>query len=193
MTPQLQMAIRMLQTPASELGAFVDELRATAPDSFVELPVGEPDPYDELERAAAIDEEREPYFLLDDSPLPAVATGTPDVWVFGNPPQARANGRAFPRFQVVDGNRDARWLVRAFRQRAKTYERVVSAMLALRPAIAIAMQPEQIEPVKIRDVAEAVGMHESTIDRVARACRFQTIHGLVAFAVTRGRLGFRGV
>jgi len=42
-------------------------------------------------------------FLADPPPFPALVA---DVWVYGNPPEVRANGFAFPRFKVVGGDRD---------------------------------------------------------------------------------------
>jgi hypothetical protein len=197
MTPQLQMAIRLLATPTRELPALIAEWQETHPGTIAPLGPGEVDPYDERERELAAEEEFEPFFYCEDEPLPQLGA---DVWVFGNPPRARANGRALPRFKAVFDDaamtrsavdaRQASWLVRALRQRARTYERIVAAVVGLRPRLAIAPDPSEIEPVAVRDVAEAVGMHESTIGRVAAACRFQTLHGVMRFDGEGKRLGF---
>lgn len=197
MTPQLQMAIKLLSTPSSELRAMIDTWRAEHPGAVAELAVGKADPYDAFETAAAIEDGRPPFLLVDDAPLPAIEGPPIDVWVHGNPPQARANGRAFPRLEVVteeaEALREAMWLVRALRQRARTYEAVVRAALELRPALATSTSPDKLEPIKVRAIADAIDMHESTITRVTSACRFQTIHGAIRFVTKRGKLAFSPV
>jgi DNA-directed RNA polymerase specialized sigma54-like protein len=75
--------------------------------------------------------------------------------------------------------------------RAKTYERVVGDVLAQRPNLATALDPTFLPAVKIRDIAEHIGMHESTITRVAGAVQFRTLHGLWAFEVAKGKLSVR--
>ncbi len=197
MTPQLQTAIRLLATPARALPALIAEWQASHPGSIAELEVGEPDPYDERERELAAEEQVEPFFYHDDEPFPQLGA---DVWVFGNPPEARANGRGLPRLKAVFDDaaltrsaadvRQASWLVRGLRQRARTYEHVVAAVLRVRPQLATAPDPAEVEPVTVELVAEAVGMHESTIRRVAAACRFQTLHGVMRFVAQGKRLGF---
>jgi DNA-directed RNA polymerase specialized sigma54-like protein len=197
MTPQLQVAIRLLGTPTRALPAVIEEWRESHPGSIAELEPGEVDPYDEREREQAAEEGFEPFFYYEEEPFPQLGA---DVWVFGDPPQARANGRGLPRLQAVFDDlamtrsaadvRQASWLVRGLRQRARTYEQVVAAVIGLRPALATAPDPSQIEPVSFGEVADAVGMHESTIRRIAMACRFQTVHGVMRFSGDSKRLGF---
>jgi len=194
MTPQLQMAIKLLGMPSRDVAAMLDTWRAEHPGSVDELPIGVPDPGDEHERTQAAENEVEPWFFPPDGEQPLSPVET-DVWIYGNPPQARAHGRAFPRLVVVatepDGRREAMWLVRALRQRAKTYERVVATTVALWPELATALDPTVLAPIKIRDVAERMGMHESTITRVAGAAQFRTLHGLFAYAVAKSKLTVR--
>jgi DNA-directed RNA polymerase specialized sigma54-like protein len=197
MTPQLQMAIRLLATPTSALPALIDEWREQHPGSIAELEPGEIDPYDQRELELAGEEGFQPFFYFDEEPLPQRGA---DVWVFGNPPRARINGRALPRLKAVFDDaamtrsaadiRQASWLVRGLRQRARTYERVVAAVIGIRPQLAVAPEPSEVEPVPIAVVAETVGMHASTIGRVAGVCRFQTLHGVMRFVTTGNRLGF---
>lgn len=179
LTPQLQLAIKLLGMPTAHLITVIEEWRAERPGVVIEVPPGEVDPADELERVLAAEEERPAFVFITHAPLPALGA---DVWVFGNPPEVHANGRAFPRLKVVSGDReqqrDAAWLIRALRQRAKSYEKVVRGMLAHRPKLAIAIEPTEIEPVAIKDLCEATQMHESTIGRVASACRWQNLHGV---------------
>jgi hypothetical protein len=198
MTPQLQLAIRLLGTPTRELPALIADWQVDHPGAVEELLPGEADPYDERELELAAEEEIEPWFYFEEEPfLPLGA----DVWVFGNPPRARANGRALPRLKAVFDDRtmtrsaadvrQATWLVRGLRQRARTFERITGAIVAARPQLAIAPDPALLAPVKVREVAEAVGMHESTIRRVVAVCRFQTLHGVTSFALSGDSIGFR--
>ena len=83
-----------------------------------------------------------------------------------------------------DRIRDASWLLRALRQRARTYEKVVGAIAELRPRLAIA---DKIDAVPVREIAEKIGMHESTITRVASAVRWQNRLGV--FGLAAGKRG----
>ena len=201
MTPQLQLAIRLLATPLGELPALLADWEARHPGAVTALAPGEVDPYDERERELAAEEpEAQPFFYYAEEPFPQLGA---DVWVFGNPPRARANGRALPRLKAVFDEaalsrsaadaRAASWLIRALRQRARTYEQIVAAVLGIRPRLAVAPDPSQVEPVTFGVVAEIVGMHESTIRHVAAACRFQTLHGVMRFTGTGKWLGFARV
>ena len=162
MTPQLQLALRLLETPTDKLDAIIARMREGLVD-------GDPDPSDD-----------DTWTYLDDPPFsPPIG----DVFVFGNPPQARANGCAFPRYRGT--TEESRWLVRALRQRAKSYEKVVGAIVGLRPQISIAMAGEKSEPVTARALAKQIDIHESTIGRVIRACRWQNVHGTFGFAMSK--------
>lgn len=197
MTPQLQLALRLLATPTRALPAMISEWQEAHPGSVIELEHGEADPYDAQERELAAENGFEPFFYFDEEPLPQLGA---DVWVFGDPPRARANGRGLPRFKAVFDDaamtrsaidvRQASWLVRGLRQRARTYEKIVGTVLSIRPQLATAPDPALIEPVTIRLVSESLEMHESTIRRAAAVCRFQTVHGVMRFTSEGGKLGF---
>lgn len=198
MTPQLQLALRLLATPLAALPAMLAEWQVVHPGAVAPLAPGEADPYDDRERElASEDPSTRPFFYYDEEPFPQLGA---DVWVFGNPPQARANGRALPRLRAVFDEaamtrsaadaRSASWLIRALRQRARTYEQIVAAVLGVRPRLAIAPDPSQIDPVTFGVIAEIVEMHESTVRRVAAACRFQTLHGVMRFTGDGKWLGF---
>ncbi len=167
MTPQLQLAIRMLSTPSGELAALI------APTPGVALEASDPDPLlvpHEVEDA--------PPWQFADVPVEITA----DVWLDGNPPQARANRRALPDLRIVEATRDTQWLVRALVQRARTFERVVDALARLRPRLAL---DGKIQPVPTREIAEAIGMHASTIERVAQVCTVQNRQRVLALAASR--------
>ncbi|MDQ3369820.1 MAG: hypothetical protein M3680_30750, partial [Myxococcota bacterium] len=124
---QQQMALELLSTRTTELLPMIDSWCETNPNCVEALAVEEADPEDsnELERSAG---DSRPFFFLDEAPMPPLGA---DVWIFGDPPQVRANGRAFPRLKVVTSDADAahaaRWLVRVLRRRARAYEAVVRA------------------------------------------------------------------
>lgn len=196
-TPQLQLAIRVLGMPTSALPQLLASWHDEYPGTIAELAPGEVDPYDERERELAVEEGTAPWFYFDEEPLPQLGA---DVWIFGDPPAVRANGRAHPRMKVafddsamtrsaIDARR-ASWLVRALRQRARTFEAVVAAVVARRPELATAPDPSGLPPVGLREIAGAVGMHESSIRRVVSVCRFQTPHGVMRFVATSAAAGF---
>jgi DNA-directed RNA polymerase specialized sigma54-like protein len=202
MTPQLQQAIRMLSMTQDELFAMVEEWRANHPGTLADLEPGEPDPLSPEEQAMADESGSPPWTYLTEPPLPP-ANPRPDVWVFGNPPQARANPAAVPRVKPIFDDesitrsaqdvREASWLARAIRQRARVMEKVVGQLAHAQPQLAVSIEPDKLEGVSVRDVAEAIGMHESTIKRIAPNTRYQTIHGVVQLVESKGKLKHRAL
>ncbi|MBA3818179.1 MAG: hypothetical protein H0X17_04760 [Deltaproteobacteria bacterium] len=188
---QQQMALELLSTRTTELLLVIDSWCETHPNCVEPLAVEEADPDDsnELERSAG---DSRPFFFLDETPMPPLGA---DVWIFGDPPQVRANGRAFPRLKVVTSDADAahaaRWLVRVLRRRARTYEALVRAAFERRPQLATVEDPATVEPVPIRELAEAAQLTEDAVSRIAAACRFQNVHGLMTFNEVSGSLQFR--
>ena len=61
--------------------------------------------------------------------------------------------------------RSAQWLIRSIDQRRKTIERVTECIVAKQRDF-FEKGIEYLKPMILRDVAEEVGMHESTISRV---------------------------
>ncbi len=73
--------------------------------------------------------------------------------------------------------RNAQWLIRAIEQRRKTIIRVAECIVEKqRPFFERGV--ECLKPMILRDVAEAVGMHESTISRVTTNKYMHTPQGL---------------
>jgi DNA-directed RNA polymerase specialized sigma54-like protein len=174
MTPQLQLAIRLLSTPSGDLNAMLDDLHG------LESTTGHVDPLLEAsdeERAVAA-EEGTPVWEFE-LPRPPGFTAGADVWIHGDPPIARACREALPHMRLAehaspDDAQKAAWFIRGLRQRAKTYERLVGALLASRPNLATIDDPQHFIPVPLRELAEATGLHESTITRAAAGCRIET-------------------
>ena len=109
----------------------------------------------------------------------------PDVWVHkvGDKYFVVANDDGMPRLKIssfyrtaMKGNsaareyiqnklRSAQWLIRSIDQRRKTIERVTECIVAKQRDF-FEKGVEYLRPMILRDVAEEVGMHESTISRV---------------------------
>ncbi len=124
-----------------------------------------------------------PFFASDNHPI------IPDVYVFKSDGQwvVRLNDDGMPRFRInsyyrrfLAGKRDpsdatrafldeklrsAQWLIRSIDQRNKTIVRVVESIVKTQePFFEHGIQ--YLKPMVLRDVAEDVSMHESTISRV---------------------------
>jgi DNA-directed RNA polymerase specialized sigma54-like protein len=178
MTPQLQQAIQLLSKPHAEAVALLREKAS----GLRELGADEVDPLDALELAEAKDAAREPWLWQRLPMLPAVP-GQPeaDVWLTGTPLVATANGNVPRYFVDASTSRDALWALRAVRQRSRTYEKVASELVAanepwLRTGEGSATR------VKLSVVAEKIGMHASTVERVCSAGVLQSARGFTRFA-----------
>lgn len=171
MTPQLQLAIKLISMSNDDVRSTIDEFRVAHPGTLAPLAPGEADPGD-------VDDEDTDFMWS----MSAVASNeeTGDILVFGNPPAARANGRAFPRLRTLTDDRDAAWFVRSLRQRARSFEKVVAALVELQPRVAITVDGRDLDAVSPGALRELVGMHESTISRIASACTIRNLHGVVA-------------
>ncbi|MCA9646089.1 MAG: RNA polymerase factor sigma-54 [Myxococcales bacterium] len=73
--------------------------------------------------------------------------------------------------------RNAQWLIRAIEQRRKTIIRVAEAIVEKQRDF-FEQGVSHLKPMILRDVAEAVGMHESTISRVTTNKYMHTPNGL---------------
>jgi RNA polymerase sigma-54 factor len=109
----------------------------------------------------------------------------PDVWVHkvGDRYFVAANDDGMPRLKIsgfyraaMKGDAEAReyiqsklrsaqWLIRSIDQRRKTIERVTECIVAKQHDF-FEKGIEHLKPMILRDVAEELGMHESTISRV---------------------------
>jgi RNA polymerase sigma-54 factor len=66
---------------------------------------------------------------------------------------------------LADCLQNATWLVRALDQRARTILKVASEIVRQQDAF-LAHGVQQLRPLNLRTVADAIGMHESTVSRV---------------------------
>ena len=79
--------------------------------------------------------------------------------------------------QVLRGLLDeARWLVRGVNMRNETLLRTAQVLVE-RQAGFLDHGPEAILPLTLREVADAIGMHESTVSRIVSGKYIQTPRG----------------
>ena len=78
---------------------------------------------------------------------------------------------------VSDCLAQANWLVRSLDQRAKTILKVASEIVRQQDAF-LAFGVEHLRPLNLKTVAEAIGMHESTVSRVTTNKYMATPRGL---------------
>ena len=121
----------------------------------------------------------------------------PDVWVHkvGDKYFVVANDDGMPRLKIsnfyraamkgdaaakeyIQGKlRSAQWLIRSIDQRRKTIERVTECIVS-RQRDFFEKGIEHLKPMILRDVAEEIGMHESTISRVTSNKYVATARGV---------------
>jgi RNA polymerase sigma-54 factor len=75
---------------------------------------------------------------------------------------------------------EARWLIRSLEIRGETLLKVARTIVQ-RQAAFLEKGEEAMQPMILRDVAEAVGMHESTVSRVATSKYMHTPRGIFEF------------
>jgi RNA polymerase sigma-54 factor len=135
-----------------------------------------------------------PGAALDATPVEYVA---PDVYAVkhGSQWQVRLNADAQPRLGLnqhycnliarargEDANwmkgqlQEARWLLKSLESRADTLLKVAGAIVRRQSAF-LDYGPEAMRPLVLREVAEEVGMHESTISRVTTRKYLHTPRG----------------
>jgi RNA polymerase sigma-54 factor len=73
--------------------------------------------------------------------------------------------------------RSAVWLIKSIHQRQRTIVRVMESIIRFQREF-FDKGPEHLRPLNLRDVADDIGMHESTVSRVTTAKYSQTPHGV---------------
>ncbi|HET6804616.1 MAG TPA: RNA polymerase factor sigma-54 [Frateuria sp.] len=86
--------------------------------------------------------------------------------------QARGEDASWMRGQL----QEARWLIKSLESRAETLMKVADAIVRRQSAF-LDYGPEAMHPLVLREVAEEVGMHESTISRVTTRKYIHTPRG----------------
>jgi RNA polymerase sigma-54 factor len=90
--------------------------------------------------------------------------------------RARREDASYLRGQL----QEARWLLKSLQSRADTVQKVAEAIVR-RQTPFLDYGPEAMRPMVLREVAEEVGMHESTISRVTTRKYLRTPRGIFEF------------
>ncbi len=187
-TPNLPLAIELAK----------DHLDLIADQQYAELRRSHRASEEELEEALALVKSCHP------KPGLSVASGAteyviPDVFVrkIDGRWQVEISATGVPRISVnqkyaelLRGNSDhqvlrsqlqeARWLVRSLEIRNETLLKVASCIVARQQEF-LDHGEEAMKPLVLRDVAEAIGMHESTVSRVTTSKYMHTPRGVFEF------------
>lgn len=75
---------------------------------------------------------------------------------------------------------EARWLIKSLQSRAETILKVGTAIVRAQSAF-LDFGPEAMRPLTLRDIAEEVGLHESTVSRVTTRKYLHTPRGIFEF------------
>lgn len=75
---------------------------------------------------------------------------------------------------------EARWLIKNLQTRAETLLKVATAIVRAQSAF-LEFGPEAMRPLVLRDIAEEIGMHESTVSRVTTRKYLHTPRGTFEF------------
>jgi RNA polymerase sigma-54 factor len=111
-----------------------------------------------------------------DSP-PNGSPEVPDAAASANG-SARATRREEEVKFIQDKLKSASWLIQTIEQRRRTMIKVMEAIMEAQSAF-FDRGPEALRPLTLQDVAEKIGMHESTVSRVTTNKYVQTPRGVM--------------
>lgn len=105
--------------------------------------------------------------------------GLPNLKVSPFYAEARSNGSVDSRAEEYIGEkmRSAMWLIKSIQQRQRTIYKVSKSIIRFQREF-LDRGVEHLRPLVLRDVADDIGMHESTISRVTTNKYMQTPQGL---------------
>jgi RNA polymerase sigma-54 factor len=196
----LQLAQLVPETPGRDLAIAIarDHLDLVAEQQHAELRRTHRASEEELEDALVLVRSCHPKPGLAVSP-PAAEYVIPDVFVrkIDNRWQVEISATGIPKLSVnqqyarlLRGNGDhsalrlqlqeARWLVRSLEIRNETLMKVATCIVSRQHEF-LEHGDEAMKPLVLRDVAEAIGMHESTISRVTTSKYMHTPRGIFEF------------
>lgn len=117
--------------------------------------------------------------LGDDYVVMLNEEGLPNLRVSQFYADARANGSVDSKAEEYIGEkvRSAHWLIKSIQQRQRTIYKVAKSIVRFQREF-LDLGIEYLRPLVLRDVADDIGMHESTISRVTTNKYMQTPQGL---------------
>lgn len=196
----LQLIHLNADTPGRELAIAItaDHLDLVADQQYGELRRSHRASDEELDDALALIRGCHPKPGLAVSPAPAEYV-VPDVFVkkIDNRWQVEISSTGIPKLsvnqkyaQLLRGTgehsvlrsqlQEARWLVRSLEIRNETLMKVATCIVSRQKEF-LEQGDEAMKPLVLRDVAEAIGMHESTISRVTTSKYMHTPRGVFEF------------
>lgn len=119
------------------------------------------------------------YKVAEDYVVMLNEDGLPNLKVNSFYIEARGNGSMDSRAEdyVSDKIRSAQWLIKSIQQRQRTIYKVAKSIVKFQREF-LDHGIEHLRPLVLRDVADDIGMHESTISRVTTNKYMQTPLGL---------------
>lgn len=110
---------------------------------------------------------------MNDEGLPNLRLSEAYLQLLKNRKSLPAQSRSF----LLENKRNAEWLLKSVEQRQHTLYRVVESLLKFQREF-FEQGPLSMKPLVLRDVAEDIGMHESTISRVTANKYVHTPQGI---------------
>ncbi len=119
------------------------------------------------------------YKVVDEYMVVLNEEGLPNLRLNPLYADARGNGSMDSRAEeyVSEKIRSAQWLIKSIQQRQRTIYRVAKSIIKFQREF-LDRGIEYLRPLVLRDVADDIGMHESTISRVTTNKYMQTPQGL---------------
>ena len=111
--------------------------------------------------------------VLNDEGLPRLKVSSAYEEIIGNDSSASSETKTY----IKDKLRDALWLIKSMQQRQRTIYKVAESLLKFQKDF-FEKGVEQLKPLILRDVAEDIEMHESTVSRVTTNKYMHTPQGI---------------
>ncbi len=113
------------------------------------------------------------HVVLNEDGMPRLRVSAAYRGVLGNKDPDSKDTREYVREKL----RSAVWLIKSIHQRQRTIVKVMNSILRFQREF-FDRGSEALRPLNLRDVADDIGMHESTVSRVTTAKYVQTPHGV---------------
>jgi RNA polymerase sigma-54 factor len=113
------------------------------------------------------------HVVLNEDGMPRLRVSATYRGVLGDKDPGSKETRDYVREKL----RSAVWLIKSIHQRQRTIVRVMESILRFQRGF-FDRGPEALRPLNLRDVADDIGMHESTVSRVTTNKYVQTPHGV---------------
>ncbi|KPK27846.1 MAG: RNA polymerase sigma-54 factor [Desulfobacterales bacterium SG8_35_2] len=111
--------------------------------------------------------------VLNDEGLPRLKVSSAYEEIVAGDANASAETKAY----IKEKLRDAMWLIKSMQQRQRTIYKVVDSLLRFQKDF-FEKGVQYLKPLVLRDVAEDIGMHESTVSRVTNNKYMHTPQGI---------------